>query len=589
MAAIAACGLAGSPQALAEVGAERRPVPPRPAEPVAAAAYGVLETHCARCHQTGRLDRETPAGGFAGVLDLDALARDPTLVQPGNPDASRLYLQMLRRLMPHDVARGVNDKVEPDADEITRVREWIAGLPGVAPVAACASRPRARAGEAAAIARVAAAAGFAASRLRFVSLAHLHDACLPDAHLESFRIALGEALKAIHGSGPVRLEPIDATRTLLRLDLAELGWSAADWDRLIARAPGGRVLERLAGEPARAAFGTPVPVVRGDWLVHTLRQGETGTPGAGGMTAGGAPAPSAPLPPAPAPPAPSTAAVPAPAIDGLPPALALARQFTRPVHLARAAAEIGVPAADLLRLAEAEAGAASLLARRLGLGLVARAEFDAGLAMLADALAPGAGDTVQPVAVTGDVPTVAAARVLPVAIDPGPGLALVSDRIAYRVGDRLRLTIEAGVDCHLTVVSLDRRGRATVLFPSDFEPATLLTAGRQLRLPADNAAYALRLKEPGRERIVALCNTAGPATDGIQHDFERQRFTDLGDYSTFLAQWLTADAERRRREARGIAAPAAPRPRVARWRPPEPPRARPDQVARTAITIVVAP
>ena len=57
-----------------------------PSDPVAAAAYAVLETHCARCHQAGKLDRPAPAGAFGNVLRLDELASAPYLVAPGNPD-----------------------------------------------------------------------------------------------------------------------------------------------------------------------------------------------------------------------------------------------------------------------------------------------------------------------------------------------------------------------------------------------------------------------------------------------------------------------------------------------------------------------
>ena len=61
----------------------------------------------------------------------------------------------------------------------------------------------------------------------------------------------------------------------------------------------------------------------------------------------------------------------------------------------------------------------------------------------------------------------------------------------------------------------------------------------------------------GTERIVALCSVAGPAIDGITHDFERQRFTDLGDYGTFLMQAVAADAAQRSRPTGAEPAPAA--------------------------------
>src|SRR5688572_30160792 len=49
-----------------------------PADPIAKAAYDVLDKHCARCHQDGKLsDREKPAKNFGNVLQLDQIAADP--------------------------------------------------------------------------------------------------------------------------------------------------------------------------------------------------------------------------------------------------------------------------------------------------------------------------------------------------------------------------------------------------------------------------------------------------------------------------------------------------------------------------------
>ena len=45
--------------------------------------------------------------------------------------------------------------------------------------------------------------------------------------------------------------------------------------------------------------------------------------------------------------------------------------------------------------------------------------------------------------------------------------------------------------------------------------------------------------------IVAICSAGASSVDGIRHDFERQRFTDLGDYATFLAQVYAAGASGR--------------------------------------------
>jgi hypothetical protein len=270
-------------------------------------------------------------------------------------------------------------------------------------------------------------------------------------------------------------------------------------------------------------------------------------------------------------------------LDGVEPVIALANEHSRPLDAVRAAAELGVSVEDIAKLADQGDGIASVLARRLVQGLVSRTEVDFRSRELTSALgrpAPEtAGDSGRPTAAQpgeGDYRP----------IDPGPGLILYSDKARYRKGDLLNLVVRAASDCHLTLVSVDQRGRGTVIFPSDFESNTLLTAGQELKLPGSSAPYAFRLNEAGRETIVALCNDAGSIVDGIRHDFERQRFTDLGNYATFLAQNAFADAAKP-----DAAAARRPEPRHNSRRRGRPEtveeRAPPERISRTAISIVV--
>ncbi len=91
-----------------------------PAAVAAAKAYAVLQSACARCHQADRADH-LPAGNLGNILDLDALAREPGLVQPGLPDASRLYTMMLDHHLPLDVFSGAHaDGLSPIEIEAVR-------------------------------------------------------------------------------------------------------------------------------------------------------------------------------------------------------------------------------------------------------------------------------------------------------------------------------------------------------------------------------------------------------------------------------------------------------------------------------------
>ena len=73
-----------------------------PSDPAAKAAFNVLEKHCSRCHQDGRLSKRLkPAKNFGFVLRLDELAKTPQLVLPGNPDGSKLFNRVVNKEMPY--------------------------------------------------------------------------------------------------------------------------------------------------------------------------------------------------------------------------------------------------------------------------------------------------------------------------------------------------------------------------------------------------------------------------------------------------------------------------------------------------------
>lgn len=317
--AVAALAIAyARPRAHAE-----QPIPV-PSDPVAAKAFAVLERYCARCHQDGRLTRPTAAANFRNVLRLDQLVLNPRYVRPGNPDASRVWTHMMRRLMPYDVFQQHDGGDGPTAEEILAVRDWIE-QPVSPPAQAYAGKRRKR--------------STAARNMR---------------------------------------------------------WASND------------------------------------------------------------------------------------------------------------------------------------------------------------------------------------------------ELMLRSGKDEYAHGDVLTVSVRSRSDCGLTLISIDAKGRGTVLFPNDFEAAHRLTAGEEFRVPRADAGYRLRLNEKGTERVVALCNTAtAGAVDGIRHDFERQRFTELGDYRAFLVRALAPEAEPRAQHVTETVRRG--RRRIVRTRPvpPPEPRADPAKVLRTGIVLEV--
>ena len=714
----------GTDEPTPPVAAEARPAahpPSPPADPTAAAVYAVLEKHCARCHQGGRLERPAPAAAFGNVLRLDELAMTPSLVQPGNPDASRLYLMMLRRLMPPDATADGASRPLPTPDEIAHVRSWISGLDVHRQ---CPERrPVTVADHAATLSQLPTATGEDPKKLRFLSIAHLHNGCTQSVTLAAYRQAIVRLFNSLSWkSAPVAVPAVDPAGTLFKINLDDLGWLPEHWERIMRSGSSPLGLTAPLPPEIRQVYGTDIPVARADWFAKTVLSAPLyyevlGLPGTGpeilkilqvqpppaaeagkGVRALAAerwfspqpslverlqsrfgplwqtfhwlpgeempdidaenvpkPADISPpfqaargmftlpnglpaffligqrgdrldaLPPgiatptvsggapimggldcmachgggpvivdaAGTPPAHSVSRAiafdskaiaeamrrigidPGLTLDGVTPVVALAAAYARPVDGARAAAELGVGLTALANLGDRGADPVSILARRLVQGLVARGEVEAHARELAAALGRPQIDT------SSEPGRPATAGFEP--IGPDPGLILFSDKVHYRKGDTLKITVRAASECHLTIVSVDTRGRGTVLFPSDFESNNLLSAGQELKLPGPDAPYTLRLNEAGRETIVALCNQAGSSTDNIRFDFERQRFTELGDYATFLAQNALVDRADTQpdpssasRRGHRHALEAAPGTRLRR-----------DQISRTAISIIV--
>lgn len=734
--------------ALAEQSAPARSPPatasPRPAEidPAALKASIVLETHCARCHQHGKLEGLLPSGSLANVTRLDEIAREPGLVEPQHPDASRLYLQLVERRMPRDAFHEGQRATEPTADEIQNLRDWISGLP-LRPDACDGRTFISPAATQSAIKSALEAEGEAAKSTRFLTLTHLYNACIPDAEIAAYRQAAAKLMNSLAWSQePARLEPIDGQQTILKLKLPDLGWGAAHWEKLtrafpypavpalsmpaevgemtgthrpalpadwiaaaathpqlyadllglpagiddLMKALGLDIADSIrSGKAARAAISRS-QVTRGQrlvethplatggrlWLAYELAGtaddrdifkrplGPGGTLGAtepfrhdivrlmfslpngflayavydaGGKRLDVVPAGLEKLE------AVGYAASrsgsscvachtsgpfavkdelrarlqsagakdllqalagvlrnedelktlfdeevqrfrsamgrsgsePELRILGLEPVTALRQSYERNVSLARAAAEFGSQPAEFRATLAAHSGPARELALRLQQGVLRRPELATLLAGLMGEAAP-----------SGPLTPAADAAV------PGPvDLVLLADRGTYKVGDLATFTARASADCRLTLISVNKAGKGIVLFPNEFEQDNLLTGEREVRVPGPKAPYQLRLKERGSETLIGVCTQSAKVADGIQPDYEKQRFTILGDWRNFIHSALEEEAAERLNPERDKDNKRKRRTR-ARSEPSEPPRPRtPDVQTRAAIRYTV--
>ena len=242
-----------------------------PADPVAKAAFDMLEKNCARCHQEGRLSgRERPSKNFGNVLKLDELAANSSMIVPGNPYGSKLFKQIVDKEMPYDVIyEGANVPAPTEAD-VKALETWIASLGSK--VAGCSSRqfvgskdlinliggdleklPPQR-----------------AKGTRYLTLTHLANGCADPKAMNVYRQGAIKLVNSLsRSSDVVRLETIDPDQAILRINIDDLGWSAEDWNSILASYPYNTQPETQLVGLLKSTTDTAMPYVRADWFAAT--------------------------------------------------------------------------------------------------------------------------------------------------------------------------------------------------------------------------------------------------------------------------------------------------------------------------------
>ena len=424
--------------------------------------------------------------------------------------------------------------------------------------------------------------------------------------------------------------------TILRLDLAALGLTPAEWDARIAAvgssvAPDVTAEHRLATAltggvtPDTSATGRQL-LVAADWMAQALAQPSASMPSIATTTPPASTTPSATTTAAP-PPAPvrhlELAAAPRPTAD----ILTLRRLHTRPVDLVRAAGELGQPVDALAARLKVDGGVSAWRAQRLLSGTLSRASWTDLAAHLTRrdddertdrqvathrpaAVSPSSTDTpAQPGPRTGTLllppmqpdtrlgsaaaegepslpaptsppardvaattatqsrPTAGPASLSKATVTQRAEVALWLDRDAYRLGDPIVIHAASDRACHLTVINVDVDGKATVIFPNAYQTDNPLDAATTSTLPGAAAPFTFKAREQGRETLIAICQDDATPPLGMTHDFERRRFTVLGNWRVYLslayqgAPPVTLEARpapRRTRRRRKAADPAEP-------------------------------
>lgn len=490
--------------------------PPRLKPSVAERAKTVLGVHCADCRALY---------GEGNALDLRALAADPGLIAPGHPDASRAYQRLLAPPIEEDAAEAGSAP-----DDIEAVRDWIAALPPRD--AACAGRKRITPNDVAGLVQrwKALIGEEEAAHTRFVSLAHLWNACVPPAELMEARVAIATVLGVMtHRREGLNLETLGDASALLAVNPGKEPLRDAGWNALEAEAP-------------KFAYG----VVPADWLAaHVLAEAGEGV----------------------GPASPNTLR-----FDGVAERAisALARFWSRDVDLVRAAAERGEALGDLKKTLTDAEGALLVPSRRLAYGALPRTSWQ----WLSAALDGGPTQRTN---------TQTAAEHPSGSLD----IVLWPDDPFYRPRDLVTFNVEVSEACYLTLIGVDGEGEAIVLYPNELEQQNLIAPRVTVKVPGHDAGYQFRFDTSGEERVVAICQRHRHRPVGIEYDFDRQRFSILGKWRTFLS--TAAEREKKIVEAR--AKEEARRKR--RRRPPLDPEPKPldgsPEEARTAIAITVHP
>jgi len=102
--------------------------------------------------------------------------------------------------------------------------------------------------------------------IRYLSLASLRNAGTSEEELESHRLAIAKLVNSLSWRREITAPtPIDASRTLFRIDLRDYLWTEAMWRRVLADYPYSLILPE--SERVARLSGEIVAYVRGDWFV----------------------------------------------------------------------------------------------------------------------------------------------------------------------------------------------------------------------------------------------------------------------------------------------------------------------------------
>jgi WD40 repeat protein len=223
-------------------------------------AQTILKANCYRCHgEEGAVE-----GGFNYILDSSRLISRKKII-PGKGEDSPIFKRIVNGTMPPQEV-----KQRPTEEDKVVLKKWIdAGAPGLE-----TEKPRVILSSANVedliLSDLEKMDRRARRFVRYITLHQLGNAGLAEDELQTYRNALSKLINSLSWHPKIRVpEPIDAQKTIFRIDLRWYLWDATIWNRILTDYPYAILDDSATARAIMVSTATKVPIIRGDWFVAT--------------------------------------------------------------------------------------------------------------------------------------------------------------------------------------------------------------------------------------------------------------------------------------------------------------------------------
>jgi hypothetical protein len=227
--------------------------------------HALLVKYCQQCHGDEYSYPGLDIRDRRSLVEVGEGEEKPFLIE-GSSTESRIFERIIEGEMPPE------GQPKPSEDEIELIRRWIDAGAVYPP----SSRPKRNfVGEKTLLQLIAddleKVEPDKRARTRYFSLAHLwNDRDLDDEYLSLVRAAVSKLINSLSSkSKVVPPQPIDDQQLVLRIDLADYGWTNRNhWQPMLFKYPYGLAVDSVAARKSSELTGCEIPYLRADWFVH---------------------------------------------------------------------------------------------------------------------------------------------------------------------------------------------------------------------------------------------------------------------------------------------------------------------------------